>query len=787
MAHYNQETLATYVLSSLELLPFVFIVLAFNMALAFRPVDSQLTKLQNVEIYVFVLVVSLFLVHLIGINYSLGYIVGGGYQPTTIIIWSLASIVFTLFITTNKSKRHTYLKTINSQQAENIHTLNKQNVALHTSILHSEEKAIVSSSNNAILTTSPQGMILSANPAAVHLFQRLEHEIVGNNIELLFSSKEKMHHFFKFDSNLYNLQRQDKGLVLECDALRSDGINFPVQVELQWTERNEKPLVVITFINLTARKLAEKQALDLKDKFIANISHEFRTPLTIINGILERYLTTTIDKAQLQELTTAKRNGLRLVRMVEQLLELSRLSHNPSLTLSTYRLKTLMHMPLDSFKKLAAQHDLTFEAEIPNDYWLECDPQAFEKIVFNLLANAVKYTPAGGNIEVKAFLENDQLHLAVIDTGIGISQANKEKIFERFQRADDIKNNAIFGVGIGLSLVNELVKAHHWRISLVSEYKKGSKFTLSMPIAKPLAEEFTPPSMMSDDEVSSLLTDSVTITNEDVNHSQKIVLVIEDNKDMQSHIKQIIEQQHHCVLALSGELGLSLAQEYIPDLIVCDIMLTGIDGFDVLQQLKQNELTSHIPVIMLTARSDLESRIKGLNLQADEYLSKPFNQKELLVRIENLIANRDLLQENYYQKFKLDSKKELKDKNVSQGLAKIASPDQGITVNDKFLEKLSNIVTKLYVEPELDIKILSKELAVSERQLQRKLKVLLGTTPNNYIKEFRLKKAEELLKSGNQIGLIALDVGFSSQTYFGRCFKEKYKCTPKQYQAKYLT
>jgi DNA-binding response OmpR family regulator len=263
------------------------------------------------------------------------------------------------------------------------------------------------------------------------------------------------------------------------------------------------------------------------------------------------------------------------------------------------------------------------------------------------------------------------------------------------------------------------------------------------------------------------------------------VLVIEDNLDMQNHIKRVVEQQHHCLLAMSGEQGLLIAEEYIPDLIVCDIMLTGIDGFEVLKQLKENELTSHIPVILLTARSDLDSRLHGLNLQADEYLSKPFNQQELLIRIENLIENRKLLQQNYLHKFRDYQKEQQKESSVKKVSQLTPSESAILSVDEKFIEKLETIVAKMYLETDLGIQDLASNMAMSERQLQRKMKVTLGTTPNNFIKEFRLAKAKILLQNGSKIGRIALDVGFSSQTYFGRCFKESFNCTPKQYQQQF--
>ena len=433
--------------------------------------------------------------------------------------------------------------------------------------------------------------------------------------------------------------------------------------------------------------------------------------------------------------------------MVEQLLELSRLSDNPQLTMATYRLHTLMAMPADSFARLAKQNSLSLSCDIPDDIWLECDAQAFEKIIFNLIANAIKYTPAGGDIKVIAHKSNDNFTLDIIDTGIGIDSASQAKIFERFQRADDEKNRGVFGVGIGLSLVSELVKAHQWKISVVSEYNNGSKFSLTIPCTPAIEDEKSTPTSISQTEVSSLLVEQHQSHQEKKPAHQKVILVIEDNLDMQTHIKQVIEQQHHCLLADSGEQGLVLAQEYMPDLIVCDIMLTGIDGFAVLKQLKSHEMTSHIPVILLTARSDLDSRLYGLNLQADEYLSKPFNHQELLTRIGNLIAGRAQLQQNYFENFKKDLQKTRKD-NSFNNVADLTQVDsEELTLDSKFLEKLEMMTAKVYMDTDLDIIRLATEMAMSERQLQRKIKVLLGITPNNFIKEFRLKKAKVLLLS----------------------------------------
>ncbi|WDE03780.1 response regulator [Thalassomonas viridans] len=777
----------SYLTTLIQLLPYCLIIFAAYVTLNHPGHPAVIKRESNPEIYTLLLMLVMIALHLAGHELEYFYALKTPLQAVVVALWLIIGSCL-LYIIYRQRRHIAAQQTLNIlEQKEEIKELTSANHKITDAFLNSEDKAIVRASNNAILTTSVQGEILSANPAAVQMFQSLEQDLKGTNVSALFSDKDEMYYFFDFQSNVYSLQRKELGISVECNAVRSDGTEFPTQAELQWAVREAQPLIVITFINLTARKLAEKQALELKDKFIANISHEFRTPLTIINGIIDRYIQKSSNEEESDDLSTAKRNGLRLVRMVEQLLELSRLSDNPKLSLDTYRLQTLMAMPLDSFCRLSSQSKLEFSSQIPEDLWIECDAQAFEKIIFNLLANAVKYTPAGGFIKVNAYTEQDTIILDVIDSGIGINKQSQGKIFERFQRADDVLNQGTFGVGIGLSLVNELVKTHNWRINLVSEQGQGSKFSLSIPMASPRLQEKQLPISLSENEVSSLLEEQRTVSSTQAEHSHQVVLVIEDNIDMQSHIKQVIEQRHHCILAGSGELGLQLANEYLPDLIVCDLMLTGIDGFEVLQQIKQNEMTAHIPVILLTARSDLESRLQGLNLNADEYLSKPFNHNELLTRIQNLIENRQKLQQTYLNKFR-DNQKQERRITSQENVSKLAEDtSESVNQDEKFLSKLEAMVAKHYSDPSLDISALSKELAMSERQLQRRIKVLLGTTPNNFIKEFRLKKAQELLKSGTQIGRIALDVGFSSQTYFGRCFKEMFQCTPKQYQQQVQT
>ena len=764
-----------------SLVAFYYRRFAINKKNSIAPSSPNLYAYANTNIMAMTVLLALF--QGIGIVDQPAYMVSELLQSIIVVLWFICAALLISSNSFSMAKSANIFRTNSQRTSELLATKTAEIKTLEAHIINSEDTAIVSVSNNAILTVDTQGICLSANPAASQMFQCLPTQLVGMNVKSLFDEHDEMHYFFDFQSHVYSLKRNLDGISKESVALRSDQHKFPVQVAMQWAERNAEPLIVMTFFNLTERKRRERESLELKDKFIANISHEFRTPLTIINGILDRYCAQG-NSGQAKEMQVAKRNGMRLVTMVEQLLELSRLRDNPQLTLHHYRLSTLMAIPVESFERLASQHNLNLSVAVDDELWIECDAQAFEKIVFNLVSNAIKYTPSGGEISIVTHREHDSVVLDVIDNGVGISDESQAKIFERFQRATDEKS-ATFGVGIGLSLVHELVNAHGWQVIVNSQLGAGSKFSVSMPLAEAKSQEQFVDANLLQRDLSPLFVEPQSVHAKQQAHSHKVVLVIEDNLDMQSHIKQVIEQQHHCMLAGSGEVGLELAKTYLPDLIVCDLMLTGIDGFEVLNEIKADSLTAHIPVILLTARSDLESKLKGLNLSADDYLAKPFQHNELLTRIQNLIDNRALLQQTFKRQFdeqQQEVRREDLQHSVEQEFVDTNQPSQ----QDKFISRLKEVVTQHHSDPMLDVNFIAKEMAMSERQLQRKVKAILGTTLSQFIREVRLYKAKAMLAQGQQISRIALDVGFSSQTYFGRCFKETFDMTPKQYQQEQL-
>ena len=371
---------------------------------------------------------------------------------------------------------------------------------------------------------------------------------------------------------------------------------------------------------------------------------------------------------------------------------------------------------------------------------------------------------------------NNSVALTVIDTGIGIKKEQQALIFERFHRVENEETQTVHGVGIGLALVKELCDTMMWDLKIESTPGQGSLFELIIPMAK---QHEIPKEGSSDalefDAMKNTLTKSIESEVIDaqslspqasVKKSEYSVLIVEDNSDMQAHIKDILSPYHQCLLADNGEEGVRLAIDYVPDIIVSDVMMPGISGFELLKSLKKTEMTTHIPIILLTARNDSASKIRGLEAQADDYLSKPFDAQELLLRVNNQLSSREKLQRKLTKRLQQSAEE------------KVDEP----VVEDKFVIKLEQIFSENYKNTEFSMLDLANYLAMSDRQVQRKIKAVLGVSPLEALKHFRLIEAKKQLEAGEPIGVVAQTCGFSSQSYFGRCFKEKYKMTPKAFK-----
>ncbi|MFT4927932.1 MAG: signal transduction histidine kinase/ligand-binding sensor domain-containing protein [Phenylobacterium sp.] len=571
------------------------------------------------------------------------------------------------------------------------------------------------------------------------------------------------------------------------------------------------------------------QLMAQKQQMFTNVSHEFKTPLTLILNPLES-ISPHLEIGEFErKVSMMKRNGQRLLHMVEQLLELSKLESSATDQRYFYSLSDTINRLLVSFQPLFDSKNLSLKLSPKSpsfkDVVLHLTVDSLEMIISNLLSNAIKYTPVNGEISVTVSATDKAVVIVVQDNGIGISDDNQKIVFNRFTRAAENTSNSangesVPGAGIGLALVKDLVEANQGTITLSSEVNCGSTFTVTLPLSEEqdVAVEkvsgLSTASMIEADAVGETKSSgkAATLAGSDVekgfegeseDHGKPNLLLIDDNPDMLELLVDTLSEKYHCTTAHNGEQGLYQATENLPDLVISDVMMPGISGFEVLEHLKLNELTNHIPVVLLTAKGDVQSRIKGWASNADEYLEKPFNGEELKSRIANLLSIRALLRYRFQRTFiaepasvaepkLVSSPEEIVAAVVEAEVAKTAEApilqasddDNTINrVNQTFLDNVNAVLEKHYSDETLDVALLAKELAMSQRQLTRKMRSLLDFTPSESIRSFRLKKAVSLLNDGVLPSAVAHQVGFTSHSYFSRCFKAQYDCMPSSFRS----
>jgi len=506
-----------------------------------------------------------------------------------------------------------------------------------------------------------------------------------------------------------------------------------------------------------------------------------------------------------------KRNGYRLLRMVDQLLHLEKFRVQQIVSRSPVQVRPIAKLIGESFQELAKEKNIGLTIKQLDDVWLFFTPDALEKILLNLLSNAIKYTLPGGHIELSVkSTENNHIEIIVSDSGIGIPKEQQSLVFERFHRVLDSHSEQITGAGIGLALVRDLVINHDGVIALESEPGKGSSFKIELPGYIPKADEACekPALTLANKEIVELEIESIveqkqsTTTHElvhgDAENDKAIdILVVEDNPDMRNYISSTLSNEYNVLLASNGKQGLAIATENIPDLIISDIMMPEMDGYTLCRSLKDQELTSHIPLILLTARSDRDSRLKGWKNKADEYLTKPFDSEELLLRVENLLNIRELLKQRFYENTQRpgqnhSDRKKLNLIDAAENTAENTDDQVQADINQweqherQFIDKFTNQIEKHIENPDLKVDRIAKDLAMSKRQLYRKLKGILNVTPADYLRSFRLDKALDLIKQGTPVSNVAIDVGFSTHSYFSRCFRAKYGKTPTEFREQLL-
>ena len=507
--------------------------------------------------------------------------------------------------------------------------------------------------------------------------------------------------------------------------------------------------------SIRLEKLKADGISKMKTQFFQDISHELRTPLSLVIDPLERVIRDLPTGSSKEMLSTAHEASQGLLNLVNQILDLSKLDSVPlELNLEPVRVSAHLEILMGSFRSLADDKgiQLDFQSECRN-LVMGLDTLRFQQIVNNLLSNALKFTPAGAKVSLGlAQKENGFVELSVRDSGFGISEKALPHIFDRYFQASENKSSYSPGTGIGLALTKALVEQHKGDIVVTSKMGEGTCFTLR------LATDLLP-------ENELVLPDERRMSMPEKDRKDKtmpLVLIIEDHPQLRAYLVGQLTEHYRVLEAADGNVGLSLAQEQMPDLVVSDLMMPFKDGYEITRSLKSDIRTSHIPVILLTAKAGQEAKNKGLEIGADDYLLKPFNTEELLLRISNLMKQRAEWR-------KVSRKTDLP--NINKDLLN--------RVDREFLEKLDGALETHYAEANFSVEDLAAAVAMSKTHLNRKLKALLDISANKVIQNYRLEKAKSKLeaKDGN-VSEIALLSGFNSTTYFVKVFKDKYGTTP---------
>ena len=541
-------------------------------------------------------------------------------------------------------------------------------------------------------------------------------------------------------------------------------------------------------IQLKEAEMTQLRAIDqMKSRFFANISHELRTPLTLIQGPIEDLVEGRIKdgiKAQYQMIL---RNTKRLQQLITQLLELARIDNGQEKLQPTNQdLIPFLRQIFSSFKTMSQNQgvEITFFSEwksFPTTF----DEDKLEKICVNLLSNALKFTPSGGSVlffighpkDNEQHPAKDGVLLKISDTGVGIPTDQIPYVFDYFYQVDDSQTQKFEGSGIGLALVKQYVALYNGQISVNSTLNRGTTFSIFLPlqekaavqVPESIAEVRTPiDSLTNKTQLEYLIPSPQPSPSKKYNTRDKAapgVLLVEDNEDIRMYIKRCLGDDYHVFEAINGAEGLALAIDQIPDLIISDVMMPVMDGFEFCQAIRTNQCTSHIPIILLTARVEVSDRLHGIEYGADAYLTKPFKREELDLRIAKLIEQRENLRQKFASQITLQP----------AGL--------NITSLDKqFLDKLIGFIESEISNEQISLADLSTAIGMSRTQIHRKLKALTGESPGEFIRRFRLQRAAQLLKTSQlNVSEIAFEVGFRSHSHFSQAFRRYYKVSPSDY------
>jgi len=541
-------------------------------------------------------------------------------------------------------------------------------------------------------------------------------------------------------------------------------------------KRLEVEVSVRTTQILDDKKIIQQQANDLleldksKTRFFTNISHEFRTPLTVISGLVNQ------TKADESIKVVIQRNIKILLHLINQILDLRKLeSGNISARMIQGDLTEYMRYTVESFRSLADEKGVQLSFENSNKVLvLDYDPENLLHIVSNLVANAIKFTPKDGSVKVSLNLisksEIDFYRLSVSDSGIGIPEEKIQHVFDRFYQVDDEHSRTGSGTGIGLTLVKELVNLLNGEINVTSKPNEGTQFWVEFPVTK--KADIQKAGDSDKVEFSSVETYSLNdqyannISDDDADKPK--LLLVEDNPDVMNYLESCLQKEYYLIKAIDGYQGVAIAQEQMPDIIISDVMMPKLDGLELCNRLKLNLPTSHIPIVLLTAKADLESRIEGLKRGADAYIAKPFEPEELLVRLKNLLALRNKLRIRYSNLNELEP-----------------TQDSDIKIEDEFILRLKKVILEHMREEFFGVTTLCEKMFVSRTQLHHKIKALTNKSTSEFIRNVRIQQACIILKNPDfNISEVGYEIGILSRPYFTKLFTTEMGMSPTNYRNK---
>ena len=527
-------------------------------------------------------------------------------------------------------------------------------------------------------------------------------------------------------------------------------------------------IMIYVYRTVVARHRIEEETVAAKLQFFTNISHELRTPLTLIAEPVNYIIhDDNLNSQQRSMLHIIQRNVVVLTQLVSEILDFRKVQNGKmELRLSDFNLTENMKQWIMLFSASAQKKHITISMEAPDTILLRADQDKIERICYNLLSNALKYTSEGGKISLQAIKKDERVIISVADSGCGISNNELPYIFDRFYQA----KNAGRGTGIGLAIVKAFTELHHGVVSATSVEGKGSTFSINIPVRQKgtvskqpteKVEQLVEPSAIKEIPNQARHIDELVQPHQT---DKPEVLIIDDNIDIRTYLRSVLSEKYNVSEASDGKVGLELARKIVPDIVLSDIMMPVMDGLEFCQQLKTDKAISHIPVILLTARSLDEQRAEGYEHGADAYISKPFSLRLLLSRIDNLIESRKKLNQTW-----------------SKGVEDDEIGNLSNEIDKSFLKQLRKIIQENLSNSDLSVEQIGDEIGLSRVQLYRKVKSLTGYSPVEMLRKARLMRARHLLQTTDKsVSEVAYAVGFSTPSYFSKCYKEEFDLQPAQ-------